>query len=72
VNTSFNVRDESITCTAENAFAVSWGSETETLIVSNCFLQRDEQNPELKLDVKIAFDLDQIFLMQRVARRECS
>jgi carbamoyltransferase len=34
------------------------GSEIETLIVGNCVLQKEDQNPGLKLDYKGAFDLD--------------
>jgi carbamoyltransferase len=58
VNTSFNVRGEPIVCTASDAFRCFMGSEIETLIVGNCFLQKEEQNPDLKLDYKGAFDLD--------------
>jgi carbamoyltransferase len=58
VNTSFNVRGEPIVCTASDAFRCFMGSEIETLIVGNCILQKEEQNPDLKLDYKGAFDLD--------------
>ena len=58
VNTSFNVRGEPIVCTASDAFRCFMGSEIETLIVGNCVLQKEEQNPGLKLDYKGAFDLD--------------
>jgi carbamoyltransferase len=58
INTSFNVRGEPIVCTASDAFRCFMGSEIETLIVGNCFLQKEDQNPGLKLDYKSAFDLD--------------
>ncbi len=58
VNTSFNVRGEPIVCTASDAFRCFMGSEIETLVVGNCFLQKEEQNPDLKRDYKGAFDLD--------------
>jgi carbamoyltransferase len=58
VNTSFNVRGEPIVCTADDAFRCFMGSEIETLIVGNCVLQKEDQNPGLKLDYKGAFDLD--------------
>jgi carbamoyltransferase len=58
VNTSFNVRGEPIVCTAGDAFRCFMGSEIETLIVGNCVLQKEQQNPGLKLDYKGAFDLD--------------
>ena len=58
VNTSFNVRGEPIVCTAGDAFRCFMGSEIETLVIGNCFLQKEDQNPALKLDYKAAFDLD--------------
>jgi carbamoyltransferase len=58
VNTSFNVRGEPIVCTAGDAFRCFMGSEIETLVVGNCFLQKEDQNPDLRLDYKGAFDLD--------------
>ena len=58
VNTSFNVRGEPIVCTPEDAFRCFMGSEIETLVIGNCVLQKDQQNPALKLDYKNAFELD--------------
>jgi carbamoyltransferase len=58
VNTSFNVRGEPIVCTPEDAFRCFMGSEIETLVVGNCVLQKEQQNPALKLDYKHAFELD--------------
>jgi carbamoyltransferase len=58
VNTSFNVRGEPIVCTPEDAFRCFMGSEIETLIVGNCVMQKEQQNPGLKLDYKHAFELD--------------
>ncbi|THD68395.1 MAG: hypothetical protein E7813_10780 [Bradyrhizobium sp.] len=58
VNTSFNVRGEPIVCTAGDAFRCFMGSEIETLVIGNCFLQKQDQDPALKLDYKAAFDLD--------------
>jgi carbamoyltransferase len=58
VNTSFNVRGEPIVCTPEDAFRCFMGSEIETLVVGNCVMQKDQQNPALKLDYKNAFELD--------------
>ena len=34
------------------------GSEIETLVIGNCVLQKEQQNPSLKLDYKNAFELD--------------
>jgi len=58
VNTSFNVRGEPIVCTPEDAFRCFMGSEIETLVIGNCMLQKEQQNPALKLDYKHAFELD--------------
>ena len=58
VNPSFNVRGEPIVCTPEDAFRCFMGSEIETLVIGNCVLQKEEQDPALKLDYKHAFELD--------------
>ena len=58
VNTSFNVRGEPIVCTPEDAFRCFMGSDIETLVVGNCVLHKEHQNPALKLDYKNAFELD--------------
>lgn len=58
VNTSFNVRGEPIVCTPEDAFRCFMGSEIEVLVVGDCFLRKEDQSPELKLNYKDAFELD--------------
>jgi carbamoyltransferase len=58
VNTSFNVRGEPIVCLPEDAFRCFMGSDIDVLVVGNCFLVKDEQDPALKLDYKDAFELD--------------
>ena len=58
VNTSFNVRGEPIVCTPEDAFRCFMGSEIDMLVVENCRLRKEDQNPALKLDYKDAFELD--------------
>jgi carbamoyltransferase len=58
VNTSFNVRGEPIVCTPEDAFRCFMGSEIEVLVVENCFLRKEAQDPALRLDYKNAFELD--------------
>jgi carbamoyltransferase len=58
VNTSFNVRGEPIVCTPEDAFRCFMGSDIEMLVIGNCLLRKEEQNPALKLDYKNAFELD--------------
>jgi carbamoyltransferase len=58
VNTSFNVRGEPIVCAPADAFRCFMGSEIDNLVVGNCFLEKAEQDPALKLDYKNAFELD--------------
>lgn len=58
VNTSFNVRGEPIVCTTSDAFRCFMGSEIELLVVGNCLLRKEEQDPALKLNYKDAFELD--------------
>jgi carbamoyltransferase len=58
VNTSFNVRGEPIVCTPEDAFRCFMGSEIEVLVIENALLFKENQNPDLKLDYKNAFELD--------------
>jgi carbamoyltransferase len=58
VNTSFNVRGEPIVCTPEEAFGCFMGSEIEVLVVGDCFMRKEHQNPGLKRDYRDAFDPD--------------
>jgi carbamoyltransferase len=58
VNTSFNVRGEPIVCTPEDAFHCFMGSELGALVVGDCLLRKEMQDPALKLDYKGDFDLD--------------
>jgi carbamoyltransferase len=58
VNTSFNVRGEPIVCTPEDAFRCFMGTNIEVLVVGNCFLAKEDQDPKLSLDYKSAFELD--------------
>ena len=58
VNTSFNVRGEPIVCTPEDAFRCFMGSEIDVLVVGNCMLRKEDQDPALALDYKGAFELD--------------
>ena len=45
VNTSFNVRGEPIVCTPEDAFRCFMGTEIDVLVVGNCLLAKEEQDP---------------------------
>ncbi|MBK8013351.1 MAG: carbamoyltransferase [Deltaproteobacteria bacterium] len=58
VNTSFNVRGEPIVGTPADAFRCFMGTEIEALVVGNCYLKKEDQDPSLKLDYKEAFELD--------------
>ena len=58
VNTSFNVRGEPIVHTPEDAFRCFMGTEIDALVIGNCFLRKEDQDPSLKLDYKDAFELD--------------
>ena len=58
VNTSFNVRGEPIVCAPEDAFRCFMGTDVEVLVVGDCFLKKEDQDPSLKLDYKDAFELD--------------
>ena len=58
VNTSFNIRGEPIVCTPEDALRCFMGTEIEVLVVGNCFLRREAQDPSLKQDYRHCFELD--------------
>ena len=58
VNTSFNVRGEPIACTPEDAFRCLMGTEIEVLVVGDCLLRKERQDPALKLDYRNVFDPD--------------
>jgi carbamoyltransferase len=58
VNTSFNVRGEPIVCTPEDAYRCFMGTEIEMLVIGDCVLHKDKQNPTLKRDYKDDFELD--------------
>jgi carbamoyltransferase len=34
------------------------GTATDVLVIGNCYLVKEDQNPALKLDYKNAFELD--------------
>jgi carbamoyltransferase len=53
VNTSFNVRDEPIVCTPEDAFKCFMDTNIETLAIGNCYLRKDSQNKPHRKKVKI-------------------
>jgi carbamoyltransferase len=58
VNTSFNVRGEPIVCTPEDAFRCFMGTELDTLVVGNHFLEKARQSSALVEDYREAYELD--------------
>jgi carbamoyltransferase len=58
VNTSFNVRGEPLVCTPEDAFRCFMGTDIEVLVVGNCYLRKERQDPSLKRSYENQFDLD--------------
>ena len=58
VNTSFNVRGEPLVCSPEDAFRCFMGTEIDVLVVGNCVLHKEDQDPVLKLNYEQAFELD--------------
>lgn len=58
VNTSFNVRGEPIVCTPTDAFRCFMGTDIEVLVVENCFLEKDRQDPRLKENYETKYELD--------------
>jgi carbamoyltransferase len=58
INTSFNVRGEPPVCTPVDAFKCFMGTEMDNLVVGNCLLHREAQDPALRVDYKSAFELD--------------
>jgi carbamoyltransferase len=58
VNTSFNVRGEPIVCTPEDAFRCFMGSDIEMLVVGDCLMRKEAQDPALASDYTSAFAPD--------------
>jgi carbamoyltransferase len=58
INTSFNVRGEPIVCTPEDAFRCFMGTDIELLVVGNCLLRKEDQNPALQMNGSDGFELD--------------
>jgi carbamoyltransferase len=58
VNTSFNVRNEPIVCTPEDAFRCFMGTELDLLVVGNSVLRKQDQDPALRVVYKDSFELD--------------
>ena len=58
VNTSFNVRGEPIVCTPEDAFRCFMGTEMETLVIGNRWLNKADQDKSFIVGYTDKLDLD--------------
>jgi carbamoyltransferase len=59
VNTSFNVRNEPIVCTPEDAYRCFMRTEIDTLVLGNCVLDKLDQEPLAEeTDWRTEFELD--------------
>ncbi len=58
VNTSFNVRGEPIVNSPTDAFNCFMGTELDYLVIGNCILDKNKQNPNLKKNYTKEFELD--------------
>jgi len=58
VNTSFNVRGEPIVNTPYDAFNCFMGTELDSLVIGNCYLNKKKQNSKLKKDYTKNFEID--------------
>jgi len=58
INTSFNVRGEPIVNTPLDAFNCFMGTGLDKLIIGNCYLDKNNQDPLLKKDYTKEFELD--------------
>ena len=58
VNTSFNVRGEPIVNTPLEAFNCFMGTELDKLVIGDCYLDKNNQDPSLKKDYTKEFELD--------------
>ena len=58
INTSFNVRGEPIVNTPDDAFNCFMGTELDNLVIGNCYLEKNKQDPKLKKNYTNKFKLD--------------
>ena len=58
VNTSFNVRNEPIVNTPEDAYNCFMGTELDTLIIGNCYLDKKNQKKNLNKSYADRFESD--------------
>ena len=58
VNTSFNVRGEPIVCSPKDAFRCFMGTNIDTLVIENFYIEKNKQDKSLKIDYKNKYELD--------------
>ena len=58
VNTSFNIRGEPIVSSPEDAFRCFMGTDLDTLVIGNTYLQKLKQDNNLKTNYTDKFELD--------------
>jgi carbamoyltransferase len=58
VNTSFNVRGEPIVNTPEDAYNCFMGTELDSLVIGNCYLDKKNQNENFNKNYSDKFQLD--------------
>ena len=58
VNTSFNIRGEPIVNSPEDAFRCFMGTDLDTLVIGNTYLQKQKQDNNLKTNYTDKFELD--------------
>ena len=58
VNTSFNIRGEPIVNTPKNAYNCFMGTELDYLVIGNCILDKNKQDPNFKKNYTREFELD--------------
>ena len=58
VNTSFNIRGEPIVNSPEDAYRCFMGTELDILVVGNCYIEKFNQNNNLKANYQNTFELD--------------
>jgi carbamoyltransferase len=56
LNTSFNVRDEPLVCTPEDAFRCFLNAEIDVLVVGNALMRAEEQSPALRDAYRCSLD----------------
>ena len=57
-NTSFNIRGEPIVGNPEDAFRCFMGTDLDLLVIGNCVMKKEDQDPDLKDNYKDTFNLD--------------